>query len=236
MATDPASFLTALRLADSFLPVGTYTASYGIEQYVNEGRLEDADALCALLEGYLRRLVGPVDVVALSNAHAASAAGDLEHLLATDERLHAVTLPAEFRRSATLAGEGLCSLFDSIATSPGEGSTPAAAYAAAVEADETPGNYAVVLGLLTASSGISRRDACLLGAYTFVTETLGAAQRLGRFGHTEIQHILSALLPVVAAVCDRYADADLETMGSFAPLVDVMGMRHERADVRLFTS
>ncbi|WP_255192112.1 urease accessory protein UreF [Natronobeatus ordinarius] len=241
MATDPASFLTALRLADSFLPVGTYTASYGIEQYVNEGRLEDADALCDLLEGYLRRIVGPVDVVALSNAHAASAAGDLEHLLATDERLHAVTLPAEFRRSATLAGEGLLALFDSVvgAAEPDttdDGATLPAAYAAAVEAGETPGSYPVVLGLSTAAAGIPRTDACLLGAYTFVTETLGAAQRLGRFGHTEIQHVLSALLPVVEAVCDRYVDADLETMGSFAPLADVMGMRHERADVRLFTS
>jgi SAM-dependent methyltransferase len=41
MTTDPSSFLTALRLSDSFLPVGGYTASYGLEQYINEDRIEE---------------------------------------------------------------------------------------------------------------------------------------------------------------------------------------------------
>jgi len=47
MTTDPSSFLTALRLSDSFLPVGGYTASYGLEQYINDGRVETGDDLRA---------------------------------------------------------------------------------------------------------------------------------------------------------------------------------------------
>ena len=32
-AADPLATVTAFQLADSFLPVGTYTASYGLESY-----------------------------------------------------------------------------------------------------------------------------------------------------------------------------------------------------------
>ena len=250
--SDPASdapVLTAMRLADSFLPVGTYTASYGIEQYVNEGRVDTAEELGALIEGYLRRIVGPADTVALSNAHRAAAAGSLAGVIEVDERLHAATLPAEFRTSSTKGGHKLLELFRD--TDPGlfggdgnggESGSPNAsdgilsAYADAVAADETPGGYPVALCVVTQTAGIDRRTACLVGAYSFVTELLGAAQRLGRFGHTDIQAQLTRLLSVVESVCEQYADSGLDELTSFAPLAETMGMAHERADRRLFMS
>ena len=236
-----ASFLTAMRLADSFLPVGTYTASYGIEQYVNEGRVDTAEELGALIEGYLRRIVGPADTVALANAHRAAADGSLAGVIEADERLHAATLPAEFRTSSTKGGHKLLELLRD--TDPGlfeaDGDASAgilAAYADAVAADETPGGYPVALGVVTQAAGIDRRTACLVGAYSFVTELLGAAQRLGRFGHTDIQAQLTRLLSVVESVCEQYADSELAELTSFSPLAETMGMAHERADRRLFMS
>lgn len=233
------SFLTALRLADSFLPVGTYTASYGIEQYVAEGRVETGDELGTLVEAYLRRVVGPAELVALANAHRATAANDPDGIIAADERLHAATVPAEFRESATAAGTKLLELLersdgDRVRETGFDGA--AAGYADAVAEGETPGQYPVVLGVVTQRAGIGRREACLVSAYSFVTELLGAAQRLGRFGHTDIQSQLVALLPVIESVCETYADADLDALTSFAPLAEILSMSHERADRRLFMS
>ncbi|MDQ2049078.1 urease accessory UreF family protein [Natronolimnohabitans sp. A-GB9] len=229
-------FLTALRLSDSFLPVGGYTASYGLEQYINEDRIEDGDDLRALIAAYLRRVVGPCETVALANAHAASAAGDLEALLAVDERLHAVTMPREFRESSTKAGAKLCELFAETAADDDVPSGLEADFADAVAADETPGHYSVAFGVVAETRGLSRLEACLAHAYSFVTGLLGAAQRLGRFGHTEIQSVLSKLEAVVADVCKRHVDDDATAMASFAPLAEIMGMRHERAGRRLFMS
>lgn len=233
------SFLMALRLSDSFLPVGTYTSSYGVEQYINEGRIETDEELGELIEAYLRRVVGPAETVALGNAHGAAAAGDLEGVLAADERLHAATLPAEFRSSSTKAGDKLLELIaetDEGLFADADLDGVAGRYADAVESGDTPGSYPVVLGVVAQRAGIDRREACLVGAYSFATGILGAAQRLGRFGHTDIQAQLAALLPVIESVCAEYADADLETLASFAPLAETMGMAHERADRRLFMS
>lgn len=236
---DDRSFLTALRLADSFLPVGTYTASYGVEQYVNEGRIETAEELGTLVRAYLERMVGPADLVALSNAHAAAEAGDADRLGEIDRRLQAATLPAEFRESSAKAGTQLLDLLlntdETLLT--GDGATTAALdYAESVGEDETPGQYPVVLGVVTQRAGLSRREACLLDTYTFSTELLGAAQRLGAFGHTAIQRQLAGLFPVIETVAAEYADADLAALSSFDPLAEIMGMSHERADRRLFMS
>jgi len=235
---DSSSFLMGLRLADSFLPVGTYTSSYGVEQYVNEGKIETAAELGELVSAYLERFVGPADLVALGNAHAAVAADDDDRLLAADERLHAATLPAEFRESSQKAGTQLLDLLAGTSKElfDGAGTETAAAYLAAVEAGEAPGHYAVALGVVTQLSGIGRREAALLNCYAFVTELLGAAQRLGSFGHTAIQAELAGLLPVIETVCEAYATAPLAELSSFAPLAEIMGMSHERAQRRLFMS
>lgn len=228
----PDPFLTALRLSDSFLPVGSFTASYGIEQYVAAGRLADAGDLRAVLEAYLRRVVGPCETVAVANAHRASAAGDLEGILAVDERLHAATMPGEFRESSTKAGAQLCALL----LSSEDADAVSSAYAEVVDAGETPGHYAVAFGVYARGAGLERERACLAQGYAFLVGLLGAAQRLGRFGHTEIQAVLEECLPTLEATCSAHVDDPLEELGGFAPLAEVLGMRHERADRRLFVS
>ncbi len=236
--TESTGFLTALRLSDSMLPVGTYTASYGVEQYLNEGYIETADELGALIEGYLRGVIGPAEIVALGVAHRSAAAGDLDGILAADERLGAATLPAEFRESSEKAGGKLLSLLVEIDEGPfaeAEGDI-VDDYTAALEDGSTAGHYPVVLGMVCQQSGVDCHEAALVSAYSTVTGLLGAAQRLGRFGHTDIQAQLSGLFPVIEAVCGQYHDTELQAMYSFAPLADVMGMTHERADRRLFMS
>jgi len=237
--TESAGFLTALRLSDSMLPVGTYTASYGVEQYLNDGYVETAAELGELIEGYLRGVIGPAEIVALGVAHRSAGTDDLDGILAADERLGAATLPAEFRESSAKAGEKLLSLLVETDDGPFADAglkSHVADYKTALENDSTPGHYPVVLGMICQQSDVDCFEAALVSAYSTVTGLLGAAQRLGRFGHTDIQSQLSRLFPVIEEVCERYHDAELQSMCSFAPLADVMGMTHERADRRLFMS
>ena len=237
--TESSAFLTALRLSDSMLPVGTYTASYGVEQYLNEGYVDTAVELGELIEGYLRGVIGPAEVVALGHAHESAAAGDLDGILAADERLGAATLPAEFRESSEKAGGKLLELVADTDDQPFGGvdiDGVIGDYVTARESGRTDGHYPVVLGMVCQQAGIGRSEAAVVSAYSTVTGLLGAAQRLGRFGHTDIQTQLSGLSPVIEEICAQYHDADLGAMCSFAPLADVMGMSHERADRRLFMS
>jgi urease accessory protein len=237
--TSSEALLTALRLSDSMLPVGTYTASYGVEQYLNEGDIQTADELGKLIEGYLRGVIGPAEVVALGHAHRSAAAGDLDGVFAADERLGAATLPAEFRDSSTKAGGKLLELLDEIEDGPFAAADTTGLlgeYTAACEDGRAAAHYPVVLGVVCQQAGLGCREAALVSAYGSDAGLLGAVQRLGRVGHTAIQAQLSELFPVIEEVCEHYHDADLGAMCSFAPLADVRGMAHEHADRRLFMS
>ncbi len=225
------SLLATMQFADSFLPAGSFTTSYGLEAFVAASDVEDATDLEALLETYVHQQLGPCEMVALSAAHEAAAAGDVDGLVTVDERLTAVQLPEEFRTSSTKTGSQLLSLVTE--TEPDE---VLSAYDRHVTADETPGNYAVVLGAVGACAGMSARETAIALGYAFVRDLLGAAQRVIRLGHTDVQQVLTNLRPELVAAWDRNRDRSLAEMTTFAPLVDVASMEHERADRRLFVS
>lgn len=227
----PSETLAAFRLADSFLPVGAYTASYGLEQFVQTERVTDGSDLEALLKTYLREPVGSGGLVALRAAHSAALAGDIDEVQAADQRLTAVTLAAEFRDSAEQSGNRLLTLQHDLRDADILDS-----YAERVATGDSPGNYPVVLGVATAVAGIDVREACLLCCHGFVTGLLGAAQRLLSLGHTEAQRILDALHPVMIDVVADSADSSLEELSQFTPLIDVLAAEHERAMRRLFVS
>ncbi|MFA1609706.1 urease accessory protein UreF [Halobellus rubicundus] len=225
--------LAAFRLADSALPVGTDSVSYAVEQFAAADRIDDADDLRALLASYLRRQIGPGDLVALRHAHAAAADGDLAGVVAADRRLTATTTPAEFRESSERTGERLLAL----QTEVGDDDL-LDAYASRVGEDDAdaPGNYAVALGAVAAREGVPVREACLLACHEFVTGLLQAAQRLIGISHTDLQGVLDDLAPAIEAAIDDSAGRSLAEMAPFAPLVDVLSAEHERADRRLFLS
>ncbi len=236
MSTDARSWLTALRLADSMLPVGTHTASYGIEQYLNEDAIDTAEELRTLVAGYLKGMIGPGEIVALGHAHRAAANDDISGVMTADERLGAATVPAEFRHSLTKAGTKLLDLLRASESGQHEAEDVFTEYAVACENGEASGYYPVVLGIVCQQAGLGSQQAAMVSAYSSTTELLAAAQRLGRFGHTAIQIQLSNLFPVIVSISKEYHNADLDAMYSFTPLAEIRGMNHEYADRRLFMS
>lgn len=228
---DGLATLRALRLADSFLPVGAYTASYGLESAVESGRVEDVEDLTALLADYLHHQIGPADVVVLARAHDAAAAGDLDRVAEIDRRQRAVTMPAEFRESSTKSGRRLLELL--VETEDDEAIER---YLGRVDAGTTPGNYAAALGLAAARLGIPRREACLAHGHSFAVGLLGAAQRLLRLGHTDVQRMLADLGPVIREAVVENEGRPVDRLEPFAPAIDLFSMDHERADRRLFIS
>lgn len=223
--------LAALRLADSALPVGANSVSYGLEQFVAARRVESVDDLRTLLSMYLRRQLGVADLVALRAAHRAGASDDVDRIATADRRLSAVTLAAEFRESSTRTGERLLSLQREL-----RDDSVLDGYATAVESGDAPGNHAVVLGAVAGREGIDVREAGLVACHGFVSGLVAAAQRLRRLGHTDVQRTVDELRPAMGDAVEISADRSLDEMTPFAPLVDVASAKHERADRRLFLS
>jgi urease accessory protein len=236
MAPALASLVSLLQLSDSAFPSGRYTLSYGLEALVQSGHLtvpDERSTLIRLLGDSIRFGAAPSDGLALACAHRAvrDAGADLELLTQVDARLTAVKLPREVREASARTGRAL------LATAAAAiGGHALHEYAERVRDGGTPGNHAVVAGLLGASVGVPRLDAVAGELYAFSSSWAGAAVRLGLLDHRGAQALLHRARPVIAAAALDVADRDVNQISSCTPFLDVMAMRHEQAELRLFAT
>ena len=230
------ALLAVLQLSDSGFPSGRYTLSHGLEAFAHEGLLQTPcapDALVALLGDCVRFGVGPSDGVALACAHrAVDADGDIDLELVTqvDRRLSAVKLAREAREASTRTGRAL------LAAAPAVVGARISGYADLVDLGDVPGNHAVALGLLSALLEVPPFDAVAGELSAYATGWIAAAVRLGLTDHLTAQFVLRRVHPGLVEAAERAVAGDIADIYSSTPLPDVMSMRHEHAELRLFSS
>ncbi|MGW4490377.1 urease accessory protein UreF [Amycolatopsis sp. NPDC004368] len=230
-------FLSVLQLSDSAFPSGRYTLSSGLETLAQNGSplaVRAPAVLSGLLHDHLRGGVGPSDGVALACAHRATATEesiDLEAVAQADQRLTAVKVSREARETSTRTGRALLR----VATAA-FGSDALARYAKCVAEGQTPGNHAVVLGIQSACLGVPRLEAVAGELFAFSANWVAAAIRLSVTDHTTAQAVLSGARAVIAQAALEAVDKQVSDISSSTPLLDVMAMKHEEIEVRLFAS
>jgi urease accessory protein len=231
------SLVSVLQLSDSAFPSGRYTLSYGLETLVQSGHVtvpSDSETLLTLLGDSIRFGVAPSDGLAVACAHRAAGpdgAVDVELVAQVDERLTAVKLPREAREASTRTGRAV------LATATAAiGGDALCDYAERVRRGESPGNHAVVVGLLSAGLGVPRLEAVVGELYAYSSGWVAAAVRLGLVDHRIAQGLLHRLRPVTADAAGNVVERDFSEIYSCTPLLDVMSMRHEQAELRLFAS
>lgn len=230
------ALLAVLQLSDSGFPTGRYTLSHGLEAFAHEGLLETPcapDALAALLGDCISFGVGPSDGVALACAHRAVDADggvDVELVVRADRRLSAVKLAREAREASARTGRALLAAAPAVAGVRMEG------YVDLVDVGHVPGNHAVVLGLLAALLDVPPFDAAAGELAAFSTGWVAAAVRLGLTDHLTAQFVLRRVHPVLVEAAERAVVGDVDDISCCTPLPDVMSMRHEQAELRLFSS
>jgi urease accessory protein len=228
---------SVLQLSDSAFPSGRYTLSYGLEAFAQEGQFHGprrTTSLLTLLSDSIRLAVAPADGVALACAHRAVRADgplDLDLVTRADRRLTAVKLVREAREASRRTGRALLGL----ATTAFD-ATALADYAASIDEGAAPGNHAIVLGVLSACLGVGRLEALVGELYAFSAGWAGAAVRLGLLDHRAAQRLVHRVGPTTIEAAQRAVHRDVQHIASSGPLPDVMSMRHEQAELRLFAT
>jgi urease accessory protein len=235
MSTEP--FLGLLQFADGLFPAGGHAHSFGLESYVQSGRVTSRGDLQAFVEGLLLGSAGPGDAVAVVAAARATRAGDFSALLDLDARLDALKPAQELREASRQMGRqtlrAAVSLLDALVLR---------ALFENVEARRTPGHHPVVFGVVGQLLGCGDEEAAAAYLYSTSVVVVGAALRLLALGQVDGQRTLWALRPLIARLAREAATSGARATGdaaepwSFAPGIDVAGMRHARLEARLFRS
>jgi urease accessory protein len=152
-------------------------------------------------------------------------------IVRADHRLTAVKLAREGREASKRTGRALLRAAITILGGPA-----IMDYAELVDSGRSPGNHAVAYGLVTAGLGIPRVQAVTSELYAFSAAWVAAAVRLALTDHHTAQTVLHQAGPAIASAARRAAARDVKDISSCTPLLEVMAMRHEETDVRLFAS
>jgi urease accessory protein len=207
-----ASFLRLLTWLSPAFPVGAFGYSHGLETAIRAGLVTDGQTLAAWLSDLFEHGSGWTDAVLLAAAHRGEDVVELATALA----------PSRERQQETL-DQGQAFLIAVSAAWPHPGLPRQAPYPVAV-------------GIAAALHGIPLADTLTAWLHAFAANLTSVAVRAVPIGQAQGVATLAALEPVVLAAIARAATSSLDDLGACALVSDVMAMRHESLQPRLFLS
>lgn len=220
--------LHLLQFGDSALPIGGFSFSNGLESAIQQGLVHDPEGLREFVQTAMRQSATS-DGIALLCARRAADAHDTLTLMTIDRAVFERKLNEETRLMTVRMGRKLCELSAAII-----GDDLNRDWLESIRQAETSGTHPVSLGIAFAALHVDARDAFGAQQYGVATTILGAALRLMRVSFVDTQKILLEATATVAAAYEEIADAGVDDMSSFAPMIDILAAAHVKGHVRMF--
>ena len=230
MIVDPA-LLTLLQFSDGLFPAGGFAHSFGLETYVQDGRVRDRHDLEMFVAAHLDGSAGPADAAAVAIAVGVARRDESHEWLALDARLDAMKTVPEFRAASRQMGR------QALRVAAGLGDDPfLGRLARAVEDDRAAAHHATVFGAAVGRGGAEPERAAAAYLYSTAALLVGAGLRLIALGQLDGQRVLAAMRGRIERLAAAAAMATVDDLWSFNPALELAGIRHAALDMRLFRS
>jgi urease accessory protein len=230
MTADPA-LLALLQFADGLFPAGGFAHSFGLETYVQDGRVRDRQDLEAFVAAHLEGSAGPADAAAAAIAVGIARREDAQEWIGLDARLDAMKSVPEFRTASRQMGR------QALRIAVGIGDDPFLAHlACAVEDGRAAAHHATVFGAAVGREGADPERAAAAYLYATAALLVGAGLRLIALGQLDGQRVLAAMRGRIGRLAATAATASADELWSFNPALEIAGIRHASLDMRLFRS
>ena len=223
MVSDHLSLLRLLHLADSALPIGAASHSFGLEMLASDGALT-RDNLENFLEALLCESV-TLEAVHCREALILAATGfERSRWNFLNDHFSAIRLPRESRQATLMLGRRFLQLAVALDIFPFD-----------VPLDDDA-HLCTAFGLAAGSLAIPASRATLAYLHQTLSGLLAACQRMMPVGQTLATRILWDLKPRIARIVEESALLTLKDLVCFQPNADLASMRHPGLHTRLFVS
>ncbi len=220
-----------LQLADSALPIGGYTHSWGLETAISQRRVFDPETLERWTRRWLRESLGPLEGVMVASACRAAREGTPADVRALNEVVEASIVPSSIRGASREMGEQLLAL---AMTWPW--SARALAPHVNARTDGSGWHHAVTFGLLGALAGAEPEGVLTAYLHQAALGMIGAGVRAIPVGHTHGQQVLAYLQDDIGELAASLSIREPETAGSGCPFYEVLCDEQTRLYARMYRS
>ncbi len=228
ITTTDGSLLRLLAWLSPAYPVGAYTYSHGLETAVEDGLVRTRTDLVDYVAHALAHGAGVMDGAALAACHRAATADDDAALDAAAELAFAFRGTAETALESSAQGAAFALVTAAAWPDP--------RFAAFAARHPRALAHAAAFGAAAGFAAVPLRDALTGFLSAFAANLVSAGLRLVPLGQTDGQIATATLLPHVIAAAEAAMTADLDDIGTAAPTLDLLSIRHETQYTRLFRS
>ncbi len=225
--------LGLLQIADSALPIGGYTHSWGLEAALARALVHDAESLEHWTRLWLLHALGPMEGVLVAAASRAAHIKDFQAIRTLNERAEVSILPPSIRRASREMGGQLLTLGLTWSWS-------AARLAACTEhsapSPDSAWHHPVVFGLLGTLADAEPLDVLIAYLHQAALGMISAGVRAIPVGHTNGQQILAYLHHDIQRLALELHDRPAELAGAGCPFYEVLCDEQTRLYARMFRS
>ena len=224
--------LCLLQIADSALPIGGYTHSWGLEAAIARGLVHDPESLEQWTRRWLRTCLGPLEGVLVASSCRAARDGASGDLLELNRLAEVSIVPPSIRQASREMGEQMLALGATWAWSrerPRVADGPARRRSGSW-------HHPVVFGLLGALAGCEPDEVLTAYLHQAALGMIGAGVRAIPVGHTHGQQVLAYLHDDIRELAAVLAGRDPETAGAGCPFYEVLCDEQTQLYARMFRS
>ncbi len=223
------NFLKLLQSVDAFFPIGAFTLSNGLEDYVLRERIETAEELSEYLKGFLQIFpYNDLGLLSLAYRHAE----DRAFLVRLDHMAGAMKSAKEVR----IGSSRMCSRYVKAREAMGDCSGELLWYKEQIKEKEVFGFMPIALGIYAAWLAFGEEELLTMYGYSTLSAIVNNAVKLVPLSQLEGQRVLFEHLKELSGAAKKAMDTEIADIGISGTAYEIHCMNHEHLYSRQYMS
>lgn len=221
-----------LQINDALFPIGAYSHSYGLETYIQNGLLHDAQDAATYLSSKLKYSILYSDLLGARLAYEYTENDDLESLISLNHLTEALKTPTEIREASLKLGSRFIKTISSLDL----------VYNRSLFNDfishttDKKFHHCCLYGSFCAAMNINQLEMLSHYLYAQASSIVTTCVKSIPLSQTDGQKILSSSFPLLTQLLQEVICLDAKWYGCSTPGFDIRSMQHEHLYSRIYMS